>query len=87
MFRIDVVDFICNSEGCHSDNIKILKIVEWSSCVLIVEVKTFIGVCVYYWIWISKFVYIAVLIYYLFQNGVLFKWAKCQQKAMNLLKE
>ena len=39
---------MCDSEGCHSNNMKILKIVEWSSCVSIVKIKVFIEVCVYY---------------------------------------
>ena len=78
---------MCDLKGCHPDSVKILKIVEWPSCVSIAEAKVFIEVCVYYWIWISGFAHIAVLIYYLFQDGVLFKWARCQQEAMDLLKE
>ena len=78
---------MCDLKGYHSDNVKILKIIEWSSCALIAEVKAFIKVCMYYWIWILKFVHIAVLIYYLFWDGILFEWVRCQQKAINLLKE
>ena len=47
----------------------------------------FIEVCVYYWIWISGFAHIAVPIYYLFWNRVLFEWAGCQQEIMDLLKK
>ena len=50
MSEINVVDFIYNSEECHSDNVKILKIIKWLSYMLIAEVKVFIKVCVYYWI-------------------------------------
>ena len=48
MFEIDVIDFMCDSEGHHSDNVKILKIVEWSSCASITKAKIFIKICVYY---------------------------------------
>ena len=39
---------MCDLEGHHFDNTKILKIVEWSSCASIVEIKAFIEVCMYY---------------------------------------
>ena len=84
---IGVVSFICDSEGCHPDSVKVLKIVKWPPCVSIAEARAFIEVCVYYRIWISGFAHIAVPIYYLFRDGVLFKWARCQQKTMDLLKE
>ena len=76
-----------DSKKHHPDNVKILKIVEWSSCVSIVKAKMFIEVCVYYWIWISEFTHITAPIYYLFWDGILFKWAEYQQKVINLLKE
>ena len=50
MSEINVINFMCDSEEHHSDNTKILKIVEWLSYALIAEVKAFIEVCMYYWI-------------------------------------
>ena len=48
MSEIGVINFMCDSEECHPNNAKILKIVEWSLCVLITKAKAFIEVCVYY---------------------------------------
>ena len=50
MSEIDVVSFMCDSKKCHPDSVKILKIVEWSLCALIIKVKVFIEVYMYYWI-------------------------------------
>ena len=78
---------MCDSEGHHPDNTKILKIVEWLPCASIAEAKMFIEVCMYYQIWIAEFAHITASIYYLFQDEVSFKWVKCQQEVMNLLKK
>ena len=87
MSEIDVISFMCDLEGHHSDSVKILKIVEWLLCISIVKTKVFIEVCVYYQIWISGFAHITAPIYYLFQNGISFEWVEYQQKAMDLLKK
>ena len=78
---------MCDLKKHYSDNAKILKIIKWSSCVSIAEIKVFIKVCVYYQIWILGFNHIAVPIYYLFWNEILFEWAEYQQETMDLLKK
>jgi hypothetical protein len=70
MDRISIVGFVCRAEGQSLDSAKVIKILEWRPCTDIREARAFIGVCVYYRIWIKGFFIVAELIYYLFKKGV-----------------
>ena len=70
MDGINIVGFVCGAEGRSPDNAKVIKILEWKPCSDIGEARAFIGVCVYYRIWIKNFSIIAEPIYYLFKKGV-----------------
>lgn len=50
-----IVSFISNVNGCYLDILKILKILDWPKWINILFVYAFIGVYVYYWIWIKDF--------------------------------
>jgi len=67
---ISIVGFVCGAEGRSPDSAKVIKILEWKPCTDIGEARAFIGVCVYYRIWIKDFSTVAEPIYYLFKKGV-----------------
>ena len=83
---IIIVGFACNYEGRHSEAAKVEKIINWPACWNITEARAFIGVCVYYHIWIKDFAVIAQPIYVLFWKGQVFVWEGSQVKAMEILK-
>jgi hypothetical protein len=86
MDGIKVVGFVCGAEGRSPNSAKVIKILEWKACLDVKDARAFIGVCVYYWIWIKGFSIIAEPIYYLFKKGVPWHWGSAQDEAMNTLK-
>ena len=86
MAGIKIVGFVCDSNGRSPDSAKIIKIVEWPSCNDVSEARSFIGVCVYYRIWVKDFVLVAEPIYRLFKAGEPFCWRQDQQDSMDSLK-
>jgi ribonuclease HI len=83
---ISIVGFVCGAEGWSPDSAKVIKILEWKPCTDVGEARAFIGVCVYYRIWIKDFSVIAEPIYYLFKKGVPWNWGLEQDRAMDTLK-
>jgi hypothetical protein len=68
---IGVINYIYNSRGRSSIVIKVTKIIDWPEKDLdIKRARTFIGVIIYYRIWIENFSIIATPIYYLFRKGI-----------------
>ena len=86
MDGINAVGFVCGAEGRSPDTAKVIKILEWKPCSDVGEARAFMGVCVYYRIWIKNFSIVAELIYCLFKKGVLWSWGPAQDNAMNILK-
>ena len=86
MDGINIVGFVCGAEGRSPDSAKVIKILEWKPCSDIGEARAFIGVCVYYRIWIEGFSIIAEPIYYLFKKGVPWHWGVAQDEAIDTLK-
>ncbi len=86
MKQLKIVEFVCRSNECSSVINKVLKIVQWRSCQNLKEAHAFIGLCVYYWLWINWFVIISSSIYDLFKKNVVFLWMSKQQQIMNKLK-
>jgi len=70
MDGIKIVGFVCGAEGRTPNSAKVIKILKWKPCADIREARAFIGVCVYYQIWIKDFSTITELIYRLFKKGV-----------------
>ena len=64
---------MCDSEGRHPDVSKVIKILEWSPLSDITTARVFIGVYVYFRIWIEYFVLIVIPIYTLFKKEVEFR--------------
>jgi hypothetical protein len=83
---MNVVGFICGYNGRSPASSKVIKILEWPPCKNITEAKSFIGICVYYRIWVKDFVIIAEPVYRLFKKGVKWDWGNEQEKAIETLK-
>ena len=83
---IKIVGFICDSDGRHPDTSKVLKILDWPECINVTAARAFMGVCVYYRIWIKDFAQVAAPIYRLFKKNTAFEWGREQTEAMDLLK-
>jgi len=74
MAGIKVVGYIYNFEGRYPDVFKVIKILKWPSLSDITIARVFIGVYMYFRIWIEYFVLIVIPIYILFKKGVEFRW-------------
>ena len=85
MPEIKIVGFMCDSEGRHPDTVKVIKILEWTHCKNTEEAWSFLGICVYYQIFIPEFAIISAPIYALFKKDVEFHWEKAQWQAMSTL--
>ena len=83
---VKIVGYICDSEGRHPDSAKVVKILDWPACEDPTEVKSFLGVCVYYRIWIIDFAIIAAPLYVLTKKGRSWVWGEAQEDAMFNLK-
>ena len=73
MIGIKVARYIYNSKGRHPNISKVIKILEWPSPSDIITARIFIGVYIYFKIWIEYFTLIAIPIYILFKKGVEFR--------------
>ena len=87
MTGIEIVGFVCDADGRHPSASKVAAIIEWPDPVNVTQARAFIGVCVYYRIWVENFAIIAEPIFRLFKTGVIFVWGREQRKAMTLLKQ
>ena len=83
---LNIVGYRCDEKGRYPDYQKVVKIVEWPACESVTECRAFLGVCVYYRIWIIEFAIVAEPIYRLLRINVVFVWGREQQVAMEKLK-
>ena len=81
-----MVGFVTNADGRRPETAKVIKILEWKDCENVTQARGFIGVCVFYRIWIKNFQERARPISCLFKKGVEFEWLEPQKKAMQDLK-
>jgi hypothetical protein len=87
MNGVVLVGFVCGAEGRTPETAKVIKILEWRPCANVREARAFIGVCVYYRIWIPDFAVLAKPIYRLFKKGVAWEWMIEHDIAMAALKK
>jgi hypothetical protein len=73
MSGIKLVGFVCGAEGRTPASQNVIKIWDWQQCKDETEARAFIGVCVYYRIWIKDFSHVAEPIYRLMRKDVPFK--------------
>lgn len=86
MNGINAVGFVCTGEGRKPGSTKVADILEWEPCRDISDARAFIGICVYFRIFVEHFAQVAGPIYFLFKKGVAFSWENEQQEAMDKLK-
>ena len=84
---IVIVGLVCDAEGRHPEPTKVQRIIDWPAPRTLREARGFIGICVYYRIFVEGFSTIAAPILTLFRKSVQFCWTKECQQAMNKLKE
>lgn len=85
-FGIKIIGYICASERQYPDTSQVLKIWDQLKCVNVTAARAFIGVYVYYQIWIKDFAQVAAPIYSLFKKNAIFEFEKEQTEVMDLLK-
>jgi hypothetical protein len=81
-----VVGYRIDQHGRHPDEKKIDKIINWPDCRNAREVRMFIGVCVYYRIWVLGFAIIAAPLFKLLRKNAPFEWTYVEKQAMEHLK-
>lgn len=52
---IKIVSYICDFEGWYLNTSKVLKIFNKLKYINIITTQAFIGIYIYYWIWIKDF--------------------------------
>ena len=82
MAGIRVVGYLYDIEGRHPDTAKVIKILKWLYCDSVTEARVFLGVYIYFRIWILGFVIVAALIYYLCRKNVVFEWGEEQAEVI-----
>ena len=82
-----VIAYICGEQGRSPEEVKMKKIEDWPTCKNVTDVRTFIGLCVYYRIWIMDFSVIAEPLFRLMKKDQYFEWQDDQQEAMDALKK
>ena len=87
MAGIKVVGYVCDREGRHPDSAKVEKILNWPTPSNPTELKGFLGICIYYRIWIDGFAFRVAVFYRLLKKGAEWKWGRDEQVAMEELKE
>jgi RNase H-like domain found in reverse transcriptase/Integrase zinc binding domain/Reverse transcriptase (RNA-dependent DNA polymerase) len=83
---ITIVGMVCDADGRHPEQKKVQKILDWPTPESIKDARAFLGIVVYYRIFIRGFAVLAAPIYELFRKGARFQWGSGQQEAMNSLK-
>jgi hypothetical protein len=81
-----VVGYHVDKRGRHPTPKKVKKIVDWPACSNPREVRMFIGICVYYRIWVKNFAVVAAPLFDLLRKDMDFHWTIEAQKSMEELK-
>ena len=85
--RLEVVGYEISAEGRFPNARKASKIADWPACRNVREVRGFIGLAVYYRIWVFCFAIIAKPLFLLLKDEVEFHWAEAQERAMQTIKD
>jgi hypothetical protein len=68
-----IVGYVVDKNGRHPALKKVRKIVEWPPCATLKDVRMFLGLCVYYRIWVEGFARIAAPLFDLLRKDVAFQ--------------
>ena len=71
---LKAVAYICGEKGRSPEEVKMKKIEDWPSYKNVTDVSAFIGLCVYYRIWIRDFSVIAEPLFRLMKKDQDFEW-------------
>ena len=69
MSGIDIVGFLCDFDGHRPEDKKVQKIVDWPTPLSVRDARAFVGLVVYYRIFILGFAIVAAPIFALFRKG------------------
>jgi hypothetical protein len=86
MDRLTIVGYEVTAEGRYPDHQKVEKIAKWPECRNVTEVRAFVGICVYYRIWVHCFSIRAKPLFLLLRNDIPWSWGDPQREAMTELK-
>ena len=71
---ITTVGMVCDADGRHPERKKVQKILDWPALQSVKDARGFIGIVVYYRIFISGFAIVAAPIFELFRKNARFSW-------------
>ena len=83
----DLVGFTCTSEGRMPEQGKTYKITTWPECKNVKDVRSFVGLVVFYRLWIDHFAILARPLYRLLKKDAVFVWGPEQKDAFKALKQ
>ena len=86
MNGIKMVGYICDADGRRPASIPVEKVVDWPQCKDRKDIKSFLGLVVYYRIWIERFSDTTEPLYRLLRKDVEWNWGKDQEMAMDTIK-
>ncbi|KAJ9481740.1 hypothetical protein VN97_g11726 [Penicillium thymicola] len=87
MQGVAAVGWICDGDGRRLDDVKVAKIVEWPTPTSVFDVRSFMGLAVYFRIVIQDFAVTAAPMYQLLKSGSNFEWHPEHQEAFIKIKE
>lgn len=79
--KVDIVGYFCGTDGRQPQDRKIEKLYRLLEVKNLSDVRSLMGLCVYYREWVPKFAIIAIPIYALMKKGAVFLWEKIQAAA------
>lgn len=85
--KVDLVGFTLTPEGRLPEQGKVWKIEAWPVCTNTKDVRMFMGLVVFYRLWIDHFAVIAKPLYNLLKKNARFTWTSVQQIAFDKLKK
>jgi hypothetical protein len=83
---IKIVGYVCDQYGRHPEASKVEKILRWPTPTNPTELKGFLGICVYYRIWVEGFAYKTEIFYLLLKKGAKWEWTLIHEERMYELK-
>lgn len=86
MQGVAAVGWICDGDGRRPDEVKVAKIIEWPTPTSVFEVRSFMGLAVYFRVVIQGFAQMASPMYRLLKSGACFEWHDDHQEAFTQLK-
>src|SRR6266702_3187907 len=85
--EIVILGHKCTYEGHVLDESKIAKIRDWPPCKSLTDVRAFLGITGYMWVWIQNYSLIARPLVNLTRKGQAFAWDEQHTQAMQVLKD